>query len=83
MPPQIALPQELAKKLAAELETRDAALKKARQLKDLAWGRHTIHYTDDFISTMIKDQQDVRPVAALLEFDIALLPTPKGNWPMR
>jgi hypothetical protein len=73
VPPHMALAQELAKKLAAELETRHAALKKARQLKDLAWGRHTIQYTDDYISTMFKDQQDVRPVAALLEFDIALL----------
>jgi hypothetical protein len=73
VPPYADLPQELAKKLAAELKSRHAALKTARELKDLVWGRHRNEYTDDYISTMLKDQQDVRPVAALLEFDIALL----------
>jgi hypothetical protein len=73
VPPHVALRQDLANQLAADLEPLRAALKQARQLRYYPLGRYKIRYTEDYVSTLLQDQQEVRLVATLLELDIALL----------
>jgi hypothetical protein len=71
--PDVALRREEAEQLSAELKPLRAALRKAQVLKDQPFGRYPIHYTPDFLSTLVKEQGNMRAVAQLLEMHATLL----------
>jgi hypothetical protein len=56
-------------RLRKELDAVRPAVAKARELTDRPRGRHRITYATNPVNTLLKDQQDVRTVAALLRYD--------------
>jgi hypothetical protein len=73
VPPAVALRPDQAEHLEAELKPLGAALHRARRLKDYPLGRYQVHYTPDYFSTQMGDQQHAREVAVLLNLEVALL----------
>lgn len=78
-PPPAQLPQDLAKKVREELKGLDDALMTARTLIDYPHGRFPITYSADFVSTLVKHQQDARLIGALLQVD-AYAHIQEGQW---
>jgi hypothetical protein len=70
--PNTRLHQEQMDRLLVDLRPLDAALRKARELKDYSAGRFKIRYAPDFIGTLVTEQQKVRGVAHLLDLDVHL-----------
>lgn len=67
--PPVQISEEIAKQLRAELAIAEPALIEARKLIGYPHGRYAIQYAPDFISTLIKEQQDARTIGALLFLD--------------
>jgi hypothetical protein len=70
VPPVIALRPDQAEALAVELQRVDAALNKAREMKDRPYGRIAVQYAPDLLSTPMPNHQEVRNVAKLLNLDV-------------
>jgi hypothetical protein len=58
--------------LREELQRAEKAVTTARQVANLAHGRYPIHYTKDFISTLLPHVQDTRIMGILLDYDVLL-----------
>jgi len=69
LPPTVLLNDEQLQLLRVELAKIVKPLEEARRLKDMPRGRFPITYTDDFISTLIPEQQNARLVAEWLQHD--------------
>jgi hypothetical protein len=67
VPPPISLRLDQLEKLEAELKPSAAALEVALKLKDQPAGRYKIDYAPDFLSTLVRDQQDARSICWLLD----------------
>src|SRR6516225_1486393 len=63
LPPTAELNEEQLKLIRSELAKIAKPLEEARQLKDMPRGRFPITYTDDFISTLVAEQQNARDLA--------------------
>jgi hypothetical protein len=68
-PPHVEFPQKLADQLGAELKAASAALQKAHLVKDMPLGHHRLQVSDDFLGTLVADQQGIRLIARFLEMN--------------
>jgi hypothetical protein len=69
LPAGVRLDAEQLARLAKGLEEARPAVEEARKLVDLPRGRHRITYLRNPLETRLEDQQRVRQVVALLEYD--------------
>lgn len=70
--PPVQISSDLAGQLRTELQTVEPALIAARKLIDYPRGRFPMSYTPNFISTLVKNQQDAREIGSLLFLDAHL-----------
>jgi hypothetical protein len=73
LPPPARLNTQQEQILRRELGKIPKALEEARKLKDMPYGRFPLAYTDDFISTLLPNQQEARTPADWLAHDAMLL----------
>jgi hypothetical protein len=73
VPPAVALRQDQADRLSAELKPLQAALEKARTMKEYPLGRQKIQYSADWFGTRMEDQQKARHVGIILQMDVVIL----------
>jgi len=71
--PQEQLSQEQITALRVEMESAKATRDQARKLADLSEGRYPIHYSDDWVGTLIPHLQGAREITNLLAWDVMLL----------
>jgi hypothetical protein len=73
LPPTAELNEEQLKLLRGQLAKIAEPLKEARRLKDMPRGRFPLTYSDDFISTLVAEQQNARALGDWLYHDAYLL----------
>jgi hypothetical protein len=73
LPPPVELNRQQVELTRATFANAGDRLEMARRLKDKPWGRFPIQYSDDFISTLVADHQNVRQFGELLRHDAYLL----------
>jgi hypothetical protein len=71
-PPELLPPAEFTR-LENELSPLTSALKAARKLAHLPYGRFAIYYKRNPMGTLLPDQQEARRVAVLLSYDVRRL----------
>jgi hypothetical protein len=81
-PPEL-LDARRAAALRAELQRMRPAIRAARRLKDFPQGRYPLHWSDDFVGTLLPHLEHVRNVANLLTYDAWMRAQdgqPEGAW---
>jgi hypothetical protein len=73
LPPAVQLNTQQIQLIRGQLAKQPKALVEARKLKDMPYGRFPIVYSDDFICTLIPNQQETRQLADWLSNDAMLL----------
>src|SRR5262245_53954345 len=68
--PPVQLRAEALEQLRKELDLLSKPLMEARKLAHYPQGRFKTEFAPDFISTIVKDQTQTRPVGALLQLDV-------------
>ncbi len=68
-PPPVRLSDDVARQLKEDLEEVKPAISKARALINYPHGRFAVKYADDYVSTLVIDRQNTRPIVNLLFLD--------------
>jgi hypothetical protein len=73
LPPTARLNHQQEKLIRVELAKVAKPLQEARKLKNMPNGRFPIQFSDDYIATLVPDQQDLRMLSDWLQHDAFLL----------
>lgn len=76
--PCVQLDERQTRVLREKLQRAEKALAAVRNVAELPRGRYPIHYTRDFVSTLLPHTQDARAFGTLLDYD-ALLRAQEGG----